>query len=292
MLRFATKWQPFDPKQLVFSQVGVTDEFTRLAGYNRALGNYLAEVSNYYHVPSVEGYDALYPRRYGEFIASVNSGTLQESARSVVAFPKNGKYAPQAINLLNVTYIVHKLSDDNAVWTFPYWQYPNNQFVQIFQDNAYRVLQNTKAFPHAFLVGSYVVRKDNQEILDTIFHPDFNLRDSIVLEENPHISISPDQDAKATITKYTPDDVSITTQAKSNMFLFLSDTYFPGWKAYIDGKQTAIYRADYAFRAIALPKGRHNVRFVYFPQSFVFGLVGVVLGLLGVGFTGYFLKKK
>ena len=60
MFRFAKKWQPFDPKNLVFPNVPTTREFSRLKGYERVLGNLGAEALVYYNMPSIEGYDSLY----------------------------------------------------------------------------------------------------------------------------------------------------------------------------------------------------------------------------------------
>jgi uncharacterized membrane protein YfhO len=72
------------------------------------------------------------------------------------------------------------------------------------------------------------------------------------------------------------------------MLLFLSDTYYPGWQALIDGKPTKIYRTDYTFRSILVPQGNHVVVFVYNPKSFSYGLkvsiisIAVLLGFLAV----------
>jgi uncharacterized membrane protein YfhO len=52
----------------------------------------------------------------------------------------------------------------------------------------------------------------------------------------------------------------------------LTDAYYPGWRAYLDGEQTPMYRADYLFRAVALPPGRHLVQFRYEPESLETGL--------------------
>lgn len=70
----------------------------------------------------------------------------------------------------------------------------------------------------------------------------------------------------------------------------LSDTYYPGWKAFVDGTRQKIYRANYAFRAIPLSAGTHNVEFVYDPMSFKLGIGVTILGILGcigLGFVGH-----
>ena len=70
-------------------------------------------------------------------------------------------------------------------------------------------------------------------------------------------------------------------RSSENTFLVLSDTYFPGWKAYVDGKEEKIYRANYNFRAIPLRAGTHKVEFVYHPMSFTLGTVVTFLAIMG-----------
>ena len=81
--------------------------------------------------------------------------------------------------------------------------------------------------------------------------------------------------------------ITIQATSRSDGFLVLTDSYDKGWKAYIDGKETEVFQADYLFRAIIFPKGEHIVTFKYMPLSFVFGawisigsLIAVVIILL------------
>ena len=112
------------------------------------------------------------------------------------------------------------------------------------------------------------------------------------------IPFEPVADSTATITlvKNDNDIVTYTFNGASNQFAVFSAVYYKrGWKAYIDGKEVAIKRADYAFRAIVVPGGTHAVSFVYQPTSFMLGLAGSgigVLGLLGLVFSGFRRKKR
>jgi uncharacterized membrane protein YfhO len=49
--------------------------------------------------------------------------------------------------------------------------------------------------------------------------------------------------------------------------LVLSDNYYPGWQAFIDGAPTEIFRANCTMRAVAVPSGRHLVSFVFMPAT-------------------------
>lgn len=286
MYRFVTKWQSFDPKSLVTPSVPVLGGFEKIKGYERSFGNYGAQVSDYYNLPSLEGYDALYPRRFGEFASYVADGRIHEAERSVVSFPRDGKYTASALNLLNVKYIIHKVADTKRGWTFPYWKYPDAQFSLLFNDGVYQILQNNFVYPHAFLVGDYKVQSSAEKKLKTLF-TEIDQRKSIVLEENPRLNITDDQHATSEIKQYTADSITVQTTATTNMILFLSDNYYPGWKAFVDGKETKIYRADYTFRAVEVPAGKHIVIFSYLPSSFLLGMGGALVGLvlLLVGWT-------
>lgn len=288
--RFANKWQNFSPASLVFPSVGVTQFFQSIKN-ERSLGNYGGQVSLYYQLPSLEGYDALYPERIGEFASFVADGTIRPASRSVVDFPKNGKYTTQALDLLGVQNIIHKVSDTGKVWTYPFWQSPKD-FTQVYQDDNYLVLKNTKAYPRAFIVGDFVVKTAKQNILTTLFAPSFNREKTLVMEENPGIAKNTDISGSAQITAYNADKVTIATRSNKTGLLFLSDTYFPGWKAYVDGKETKVFETDYAFRSIVLPAGQHTVIFSYQPESFMWGIITGICSLLLLSFTLFILQKR
>jgi uncharacterized membrane protein YfhO len=72
--------------------------------------------------------------------------------------------------------------------------------------------------------------------------------------------------------EYSPNQVKIEVALDQDGYLVLSDTYYPGWRAYVDGEEKEILRANYAFRAVPLESGRHTVLFKYDPLSFKVGL--------------------
>jgi len=278
LLRFSSKWMPFDPRGLMYPNIPIAEEFNNISGFDRVLAGLGGEGVIYYRLPSLEGYDAVYIKRYGEFIASLGNGKFTQASRSVVEFPKNGVDTAKAVNLLGIKYVVHKVADGHASWTFPFWTYPPGTFPTIYNDGIYQIFENKAAFPRAFLVNSYAVESNPQQILDTMSSPDFNLRNAVVLEQNPKLKLS--GKGTANITNYSSGKISIETNSSGNNLLFLSDSYYPGWQAYVDGRQTQIYRADFAFRAIYVPSGTHRIEFIYSPLSFNLGILGAVLGLL------------
>jgi len=69
-------------------------------------------------------------------------------------------------------------------------------------------------------------------------------------------------------------------KAQAPGWLVLFDTYYPGWRALVDGKETAIERADVFFRAVPVPAGEHTVEFRYLPRSLVYGIIISGAGLM------------
>jgi len=75
----------------------------------------------------------------------------------------------------------------------------------------------------------------------------------------------------------------LALQRPTPSYVVISQAWFPGWKAYVDGQETPVWRANYGFNAIAVPAGEHQIEFVYRPDSLRWGLwIGAAAALLGV----------
>lgn len=265
--RFASKWMPFEPREFMYPETKSIAYLQEHVGIERVFGNIGNEVAGIFSIPLIEGYDAMYQARFGEFVNASSNGIVVSAGRSVVQFDKSGRFKDETFQLLGVRYIYHRKSDGHNVWAFPVWQYPEGEMVKRFEDEHYEVYEYTSAFPRAFLASSYEVRRDPQEIIDTLFRNDFDRRNTLVLEKEPSIKSQPGEGA-ATIDLYTPNKVRIRTISAVPKLLFLSDVYDDGWEATIDGIKTEVYRADYDFRAIAVPAGIHTVEYRYHPKIF------------------------
>jgi len=89
------------------------------------------------------------------------------------------------------------------------------------------------------------------------------------------------------IVSYQPEWIVVEADLAAEGYLVLTDVYYPGWRVWVDGHKEAIQRADYLFRAVYLPQGKHLVEFVYDPASLKIGAaISLVTGFslaLGLG---------
>jgi len=91
--------------------------------------------------------------------------------------------------------------------------------------------------------------------------------------------------AQVKVTRYEPHRIELQTHNPEPAFLVLSEIYYRGWEAWVDGQRTPVYRPDYTLRGIAVPPGDHRVEFAFRSPSFRNGAfysgLGVMLLLIG-----------
>ncbi len=290
MVRFAVKWMPFDPKEYVYPENKTISYLTSNAGINRIYGNLGGEVGTAFNLQLIEGYDTMYQGRYGRFIQSASGGIPTDAGKSTVLLDKKGKYTGKLLSLLGVKHIVHRLSDGRNIWAYPYWEYPPDVMKSVYRDDDYEIFSYSESYPRVFLASKYILSRTEEEIAKILFTSEIDLRNTLVLEEKPGIEPS-DGDGTVKILSYKSNSVILKTESESPKLLFLSDVYDNGWKAYIDGRQAPIYRADYVFRSVAVPSGIHTISFFYRPLGYTAGVILSIIGLLSM-FSLYFIMKK
>jgi hypothetical protein len=170
--------------------------------------------------------------------------------------------------------------------------------IPVYSGNKTFVYENQNALPRAYFVNE-VQKASAMEILNKVKNNQFDPKEIAFVEDADIKVDKPDSTASVQIENYGDENIYLNVNASGNNFLFLGDTYLgKGWKAYIDGTETTIYRANHNFRGIVVTKGNHKIHFEYLPESFVItknvALVLsslVVLGLLiSIGMN--FRKKK
>ena len=301
LLRLFEKFNPFSKGELVFSETSILKFLQKENGIDRfwgyGHGTIEANFATYYKLFSPDGYDPLYPKRYGEFIQSSRNGKIikefDNSTRSdAVITPGYGKEEPplnnnrlRILDILGVKYILDRIENGSTQKTFS-----KDRFNLIYQEDGWKVFENLKTVPRMFLASNYKTFGSDIEFEKLFFALDFDPSQTVLLEKDisNKLSVARSEPDKGylKLLSYKPQEIIFKVSAQNDKILFLSDTYYPGWKAYIDGRQTNIYRANYAFRAIVVPGGVHTGKFIYDPDSFK---IGYMISFLSVGILAIFL---
>lgn len=298
---FFQKITPFSPKELIYPKTPVMTFLQKNAGIDRFWGYGSAYIEpNFQMVDgtfSPEGNDPLHIAEYGKLLASSGTGNLP----SVLPRPdanvapgygsddlKNNSYRKRVLDILAVKYILHKNLDLNPdVETFP-----REQYKLLWQKTPWQIYENLNALPRFFITNKYLVVKDDDLVLKTIYSKNFDFKNFLLLKSNPEIFIDENSTGEAKLLSYTPNIVLFETNTNGNSILFISDNYYPDWDVFIDGKKEKIIKADYAFRAVAVPKGEHKVEFIYDPKSFKLGMKLSFAGFLIFSGFLFFVKKN
>lgn len=146
---------------------------------------------------------------------------------------------------------------------------------------------STPAGSRVFVAPSAVAEPDPLLQIDKLFEPGFALDTTAIIDHEPPppaASAGPAGAPQAAIVEETTVSLLVeATAPEGGGYLLLLDSFDPNWKARVDGRSVPILRADGVFRGVRLPAGRHEVRFVYRPRSFVIGATISCLTAIGLG---------
>jgi len=154
---------------------------------------------------------------------------------------------------------------------------------------------NSTYLPRAFLVHNWRVLDSEEQILERLNSPDFTPRTEVVLEADPGIDTSEPGshiESAVEISRYTQNEIVIDIQTDAPGILVLSEWHYPAWKAWIDGQQAQVLRADHALRAVAVRPGAHRVRFAYRSDSLARGAAAsAITALVMLAVSLVFLRR-
>lgn len=277
------KFNPFSPKEFIFPDTAITSILKKQGGIDRFWGYGTAvlepNVATQLSLFSPDGYDPLYPRWYGEFIMSSRDGhiarqfTTQTRSDASIApgfgkdqFMKN-TYRLRVLDSLGVKYILDRSENESTAVTFP-----KNIFSLVYDKDDWKIYQNLASVPRVALLSDYKVYSSKEEFEKFFFDATFDPTKTVLLEEQIPFHNTHDQEkGQVEILAYEPNRITLRTSTAADRLVYISDVYYPGWKAFIDGQSEKIYRANYAFRALPVPAGTHMITMVYDPDTVRWG---------------------
>lgn len=298
-------------------------------------GSIPANLSMRYGLYNVKGYEALYIWRYYNFWNKLvmkdcaYERDFSEVWRSLIGFDENEKitdYNKKMIDLLGVkyllspTHIVHSELDlvhiasetantkplllPNAYSNSLLLEYKRKEIAYypdtvVYNKKIY-IYKNTTSLPIASLVNDFEVAKSEDEAIAKLKQSDFNPRSKVLLEEPVNINIEQERksnpiEKSVAIVTYKPGSIQLSVDTPQASFLVISEAWYPGWQAYVDKHKTKIYKANYAFKAVVVPSGKHTIMLSYTPFYFLCGLymtLGSFFISISILIFNYITKKK
>lgn len=298
LFRYGWKYTPFSAAELVFPNTPVLTFFSGEEKPFRVSPGNVIPMNMWvpYNLESISGYDAAYPLWWARLHSVIDSNNPDNLA--VSRYAPFEQYESPWFDLLNNKYLLVfnpiKPSDDASTYALFNKTEKNQKFEQVFQDKSVIIYENKNFLPRAFFVSDWEVLP-YQESLSRLLDSDFPFAQKIIIPEPVDLEPSPNKNSNSVVSyqAYSATNSVIDLKAETDGLLFVSDTWYPGWKAYLDGVETSIIRANYAFRAIPVTEGAHTVEFFYKPFSLTMGKVtSTVTAFFLIGLIYYDQKTK
>ena len=148
-----------------------------------------------------------------------------------------------------------------------------------------KIYENLDVLPRAFIVHNWNWVPDGAAAIETMRSLEFDIEKTAVLTISDSELIQPLSvgegvgESRAEIQEYNPERIVLISDAVQDGLLVLTDSYYPGWQAVLDGKHVPIERANNLFRGVFVPAGRHELVFYLTSQSYNNGRVLTLVGL-------------
>jgi len=192
-------------------------------------------------------------------------------------YPQYMKFLLYTTELANTKYFIfyRKIGNNVEDWF--------RSGIIIIKGTKYLLFQTNNYNPRAFFADTLQRGNDIEDFYSFVMRKDYK---RAVYNESESAQGS-NRIEKIDKVEYSPNKVTLSFKCEKKGIAVLNDVLFPGWKAYLDKKRTAILRVNYAFRGVKVGPGEHLLEFVYEPELLNIGkiislitVVGILLSLL------------
>ncbi len=249
----------------------------RTVGYDGVMipsTNMLAQVRD------VRGYDVPVIDRYHQFFNRALNG---KDAFWFYNLPNYDAAILPFLNILNARYMLAKKPLDSL----PAFIKP------VYQKEIY-IYQNQQAMGHAYVRTTADFQPTPTAALDRVIELAAKLSDVVVIEAAGQDRVVKEASEPSSVNhdityqQVKADAIALQVSGDQAGWLVLSQSFYPGWHAYINGEETDIFAANYVLQAIKIPPGSHQITFKYQPFSFT---LGWVVSLLSLIFALWIIRK-
>jgi hypothetical protein len=282
---FSAGFMPFEDARFIFPRVELFDRIPKQIEPYRILqigDSYVANGQAMYALSGVGGYE-LCLRRIKEFVADLSDGdmaSVQLLGRRVL------DTKDRRIDMLNSKYLI--ISQWNPLY-LEFRQQPD-RFRLMYSTGDCDVYENLKSLDSAFVVASNGIEviPDSSRALNRLKDPAFDPLKSVLLEqplpETPRQLHSPAASPRDSVEWLSRQSgaFELNVRAGNSGVLVVSQVFYPGWRAFVDGNPTEVMPADFALTSIPISSGTHRVRFEFYSPAFRIGLLVSLLSCLAL----------
>lgn len=233
-----------------------------------------------YGFPSILGYDPLILRRYVRYVEASQNWSHSDHVVRLVGIKAPGA---KLLRMLNVRQVV--LGQGVAI--------RNSGFPHVTVGRTTIINVDDSMFPYAAVVNKAIIKTED-EALEFMKSNNFDPHKMVVLESEYTGRITHDRPVvdfmgSCSVMQYDHERIRIRASANQPAYLVLSEVFYPGWEALVDGEKVPVLRGNYLFRAVPLERGQHDVllRFVSWPFR-----VGAIVSLLTLASSLCFIVWK
>lgn len=165
------------------------------------------------------------------------------------------------LDLLNVRYVLSRKSLASV---------EGAGFVRVAQLPGREVYENLEALPRFFLVGRIRPAGSLEESIAFLGSREFDPRSIATVE-----GVAPrvvEGSGRVGVRRYTAREVELEVEADATALLVSSEVYYPGWRAFLDGRAHPLLLVNGAFRGLVVPRGRHRVVMRFQPRILAWGM--------------------
>jgi hypothetical protein len=272
--RLMTDMRPFDKMQTPVYATTLTDQqiaFDRVLPLNAMV---FINHGSRFSVPAITGYNPLILSYYLDLLGVIRGESFDPAER----VPLIDTYELPLLDLLAVEYLISyeplQNPDLRLLDTGDVFSGGDTLDVYIYQLN--------RPAERAFIVHEAEYYENRETLIDRLAEPSFRYKEVVLIEgTGPDVvQFTTSSESRVEILGATMNSITLETYADTPGWLVLTDTYFPGWKVFVDGRETNIKQANLALRAVELPEGEHLVEFIYSPETVRYGVWITLSGLL------------
>lgn len=198
---------------------------------------------------------------------------------------QKGPDSTRLLSMLNVKYLISIPEIESQDWKkreFEGWS---------AGEGGFKIYENMAYLPRHYMVYDYRTIKRPDEYVLAFGDNSFDPGRTVLLEREP-FDLQKELASgsfRVSLTGYTTNTSELEVTTEKDGILVISESWYPGWKVYVDGRQEELLKADLVLKAVALKAGKHKVSLVYSPASFK---LGAAISGVGLVFAGIFLTVR